>query len=73
MKKIILLSDTHGHIDEAMLDHIENDDDVWHADDIWHLDDTYKIKELAILKQVYFNIYNQQNLTEFHKDQHYKI
>ncbi len=31
MTKILLLSDTHSHIDEAILKHVAWADEVWHA------------------------------------------
>ncbi|MDA9803807.1 metallophosphoesterase family protein, partial [Flavobacteriaceae bacterium] len=34
MKKILLLSDTHSHLDKAMLKYINQADEVWHAGDI---------------------------------------
>jgi putative phosphoesterase len=34
LKKIIILSDTHGYIDDAVLKHCKNADEVWHAGDI---------------------------------------
>ena len=33
MKKILLLSDTHGHFDEAIRRHVAEADEVWHAGD----------------------------------------
>ncbi len=34
MKKIALISDSHGHIDHAILNTLNNVDEVWHAGDI---------------------------------------
>ncbi|MCF0206387.1 MAG: YfcE family phosphodiesterase, partial [Bacteroidales bacterium] len=34
MKKIGLISDTHGYLDPEMLDFLECVDEVWHAGDI---------------------------------------
>lgn len=33
MKKILLLSDNHGHVDDAILHHAKWADEVWHAGD----------------------------------------
>jgi uncharacterized protein len=33
LKKIALLSDTHGYLDEKILDHLKNVDEIWHAGD----------------------------------------
>lgn len=64
MKKILLLSDTHGHIDEAMLRHVHEADEVWHAGD-WgpHVADT--IAALKPLKGVYGNIDDQDIRLDF--------
>ena len=37
MKKILLLSDTHGHIDERILKYAQEADEIWHAGDIGDL------------------------------------
>lgn len=34
MKKIGLLSDTHGHVDASMLEFLKEVDEIWHAGDI---------------------------------------
>jgi hypothetical protein len=34
LKKIILLSDTHGHLDEKILKYVRSVDEIWHAGDI---------------------------------------
>jgi predicted phosphodiesterase len=44
MKKILLLSDTHGYIDEAMLKYVKQADEVWHAGDIGDLKVTDSIQ-----------------------------
>ena len=37
MKKILLLSDTHSHIDDTILKYVAQADEVWHAGDIGDL------------------------------------
>ena len=56
MKKILLLSDTHSHLDKAMLKYINQADEVWHAGDIGDVKVTYEIKKLKPLRAVYGNI-----------------
>ncbi|SFR65856.1 metallophosphoesterase family protein [Maribacter stanieri] len=56
MTKILLLSDTHSHIDDAILKHVKWADEVWHAGDIGTLDVTDAIAKLKPLKGVYGNI-----------------
>jgi uncharacterized protein len=34
MKKIALISDSHGHLDSGILDHLKEADEIWHAGDI---------------------------------------
>ncbi|WP_339627212.1 metallophosphoesterase family protein [uncultured Winogradskyella sp.] len=65
MKKILLLSDTHSYIDDAILKHVKQADEVWHAGDIGDLDVTDRIKKLKPLKAVYGNIDDAKARTEF--------
>lgn len=58
MTKILLLSDTHGHLDETILKYVSQADEVWHAGDIGSLAVTDKIKTLKPLKGVHGNIDN---------------
>lgn len=65
MKRILLLSDTHSYIDDAILAHVKQADQVWHAGDIGDLKVTDKIKALKPLKAVYGNIDNSEIRLEF--------
>ena len=65
MKKILLLSDTHGYIDEKILRHVENADEVWHAGDIGDLKVTDTIKKIKPLRAVFGNIDNSEARLEF--------
>ena len=56
MTKILLLSDTHSHIDDAILKHVAWADEVWHAGDIGSLEVTDAIEKLKPLKGVHGNI-----------------
>ncbi|MEJ6546987.1 MAG: metallophosphoesterase family protein [Flavobacteriaceae bacterium] len=56
MKKILLLSDTHSHIDERILHFVKQADEVWHAGDIGDLKVTQALALLKPLKAVYGNI-----------------
>ncbi len=56
MKKILLLSDTHGHIDDVIMKHVAWSDEVWHAGDIGDLNVTDVIQKIRPLKAVYGNI-----------------
>jgi putative phosphoesterase len=56
MTKILLLSDTHSHIDAAILKYVAQADEVWHAGDIGHLAVADAIVKLKPLKAVHGNI-----------------
>jgi len=56
LKKILLLSDTHGHIDERILSYAKSADEVWHAGDIGQLGVTDTLVNLKPLRAVYGNI-----------------
>tara|TARA_B100000767_G_C19766821_1_gene537965 strand:- start:2553 stop:3062 length:510 start_codon:yes stop_codon:yes gene_type:complete len=56
LKKILLLSDTHGYIDKRILSYVHQADEVWHAGDIGNLDVTDQIEKLKLLRAVYGNI-----------------
>ena len=55
---IALLSDTHGHIDDRILRHVEGVDEVWHAGDIGDLSVTDALSEVTTCRAVYGNIDN---------------
>ena len=65
MKKILLLSDTHSHIDETIMKYVRQADEVWHAGDIGDLSVTDTIKKEKPLKAVYGNIDNTEARLEF--------
>ena len=65
MKKILLLSDTHSHIDETILKYVKLADEVWHAGDIGDLKVTDTIKKLKPLRAVFGNIDNHDARLEF--------
>lgn len=65
MTKILLLSDTHSYIDDLIIKHIKNADEVWHAGDIGDLKVTETIKKLKPLRAVYGNIDNSEAKLEF--------
>ena len=56
MKKILLLSDTHSYIDNQILKHVKQADEVWHAGDIGIIDVADKIKSIKPFRAVYGNI-----------------
>lgn len=68
MTRILLLSDTHSHIDEAILKHVKASDEVWHAGDIGSLEVTNAIEKIKPLRAVYGNIDNAKIRSEFPED-----
>ena len=63
--KILLLSDTHSHLDDFMLKHIKNADEVWHAGDIGDLKVTDAIAQYKPLRAVWGNIDNTEARQQF--------
>lgn len=56
MKRIGLISDTHGHLDDRILAHFEDCDEIWHAGDFgtWEVAET--LSNIKPLRGVYGNI-----------------
>lgn len=73
MKKILLLSDTHGFIDQQIIKYIRQADEVWHAGDIGDITVTDTIKKLKPLRAVYGNIDNNTIRAEFPLDNKFTI
>ncbi len=65
MKNILLLSDTHGHMDDRILHYAEQADEIWHAGDIGSLEVTDELEAVKPLKAVYGNIDNAEIRKEF--------
>lgn len=65
MKKILLISDTHGHFDPKLVKHIQAADEVWHAGDIGDMNVCAQIQKLKPLQAVWGNIDGQQARSEF--------
>lgn len=65
MKKILLLSDTHGCIDDKILKYVKLADEVWHAGDIGSITITDALKKIKPLKAVYGNIDDKTIRAEF--------
>jgi putative phosphoesterase len=59
MKRIGLLSDTHGFINERIFTFFENVDEIWHAGDFGNIETADKLAKFKPLKGVYGNIDGQ--------------
>ena len=68
MKKILLLSDTHSHMDDVILKYVDLADEVWHAGDIGNLIVTDTLKKHKPLRGVYGNIDNAKIRSEMPLD-----
>jgi len=65
MKKILLISDTHGYIDEKIIKYANQVDEIWHAGDIGSINVTDKLKKIKQLRGVFGNIDDQKIRAEF--------
>ena len=65
MKKILLLSDTHGHMDDRILHYAGEADEIWHAGDIGDLEVTDKLKAVKPVRGVFGNIDSAKIRKEF--------
>ena len=63
--RIGLLSDTHSHMDERIVHHLKNCDEIWHAGDIGDLKVTDELSKIAPLRVVYGNIDDHLIRSEF--------
>lgn len=65
MTRVLLLSDTHSHIDEQILKYAKQADEIWHAGDIGDLQVTDTLKKIKPLRAVYGNIDDHEARVEF--------
>ncbi len=68
MTRILLLSDSHGHMDDNILKYAEKADEIWHAGDIGALHVTDVLKKIKPLRAVYGNIDDHLAQREFPLD-----
>ncbi len=69
MKRIGLLSDTHGWLDPAVFEHFEACDEIWHAGDIGSLELADQLEAFRPLRAVYGNIDDQAVRLKYPEDQ----
>lgn len=70
--KILLLSDTHSHIDDWILKHVSCADEIWHAGDIGDLTVTDAISAIKPLQAVWGNIDNATARQQFSEHNRFK-
>ncbi len=73
MKRIGLISDTHGYMDERILHHLEGCDEVWHAGDIGKPQVAEAIEKQYVLRAVYGNIDGGNVRQLYPEHQHFEI
>lgn len=71
MKKILLISDSHAWLDEKLIKHIKNCDEVWHAGDIGNINFCNKVESLKPLRAVYGNIDGQEIRLRFGENEYF--
>ncbi len=65
MKRILIISDTHSHLDEKLIKYIEEADEVWHGGDIGDIELCRKIESIKPLKAVWGNIDGSEFRSEY--------
>lgn len=73
MKRIGLLSDTHGYWDERYRKYFAECDEIWHAGDIGSMEIADKLEEIAPLRAVYGNMDGQDVRLRFHETDRFEI
>lgn len=71
--KILLLSDTHSHIDDAILRYAKQADEIWHVGDVGDIIVTDALKKLKPLRAVYGNIDGTEARAEFPLDNRFEV
>jgi len=72
MTKILLLSDTHSHIDDTILKYARQADEIWHAGDIGSLEVTDALADIKPVRAVYGNIDDHIIQKEFPLDNRFQ-
>ena len=73
MKKILLISDTHGYIDDRIIQYAKQSDETWHAGDIGELKVTDELKKATTIRAVHGNIDNNKIRAEYPENLRFQI
>lgn len=65
MTKVLLLSDTHGYMDDTILKYARQADEIWHAGDIGSVEVSNTLKKLKPFRAVYGNIDDNKMQMEY--------
>jgi len=71
VQRILLLSDTHGYIDDRILAYAKEADQVWHAGDIGNLTVTDSLLKIKPLKAVFGNIDGAEARAQFKENERF--
>ncbi len=71
MTRILLLSDTHAHLDSRIVAYAGMADEIWHAGDIGSLEVSDRLAAIKPVRAVYGNIDSTAVRQEFPKDQRF--
>ena len=73
MKKILLISDTHGYIDDRIIQYAKQSDETWHAGDIGELKVTDELKKATTIRAVHGNIDNNKIRAEYPENLRFQV
>ncbi|WP_373515075.1 metallophosphoesterase [Persicitalea sp.] len=73
MKRIGLISDTHGYLDEDVLTHFKECDEIWHAGDVGDAGIIEKLSDFKPLRAVSGNIDGQSVRSLVPEDQRFEM
>jgi len=73
MTKIGLLSDTHGHIDDKLLDFFKDVDEIWHAGDVGTISVIEELEKLKPVRAVFGNIDGQDIRIRYPEHNRFRI
>jgi len=73
MKKIGLISDSHGYIDEKVIQHLSDVDEIWHAGDVGNIAVLQHLPQNKILRVVYGNIDDQDARVKFPEEDFFEL
>lgn len=73
MKKIGLISDSHGYIDEKVIQHLTDVDEIWHAGDVGDISLLKQLPQDKKLRVVYGNIDDQDARVQFPEEDVFEL
>jgi putative phosphoesterase len=73
MKRIGLLSDTHGYLDSRILDHLAQCDEIWHAGDIGSIKIIDKLEAFKPSRIVFGNIDSKEIQLRTHENLFFEV